>query len=143
MIEIRTATDSDVAIIHRLGEAVDEFHTSDQAPNFWPETILRNCIDKKDVIFLVAISGDEIVGFVIVNLNKSLSKALIENIFVVPNFRGQGIGSRLARGAIDAAKSDRYQFIAVLTPPDDEAAIRAYKAAGFSKGGTFLWLDIV
>ncbi len=142
MIEIRTASDEDISTIHHLGEAVDEFRTSDQAPNFWPEAILRACIDKEDVVFLVAVLEDETVGFIIVNLNKSLSKALIENIFVVPTLRGQGIGSRLVKDAINAVKSNRYQFISVLTPPDDEAAIRTYEAVGFSKGETFLWLDI-
>lgn len=142
MVEIRNVKNEDSPVIHQLGEDVDEFHTSDQAPNFWPEAILQNCVGKKDVYFFVAVLRDEIVGFVIVNLNKSLSKALIENIFVKPDFRGQGIGTRLVRKVIDMAKSDRYQFISVLTPPDDTAAVRTYEKAGFSKGDVFLWLDI-
>lgn len=141
MAEIRNVKIEDIPVIHQLGEGVGEFHTSDQAPNFWPEAILQNCVGKKDVHFFVAVLRDEIVGFVIVNLNKSLSKALIENIFVKPDFRGQGIGTRLVRIAIDMAKSDHYQFISVLTPPDDTAAVRTYEKAGFSKGDIFLWLD--
>jgi ribosomal protein S18 acetylase RimI-like enzyme len=143
MIEIRNATSKDVPVIYKLGEHVDEFHTSDQAPNFWPEPLLQNCIGKEDVYFLVAMSGNDIAGFIIANLNKSLSKVLIENIFVSPDFRGQGIGSGLAKKIVEAAKSDKYQFISALTPLDDIAAIKAYESAGFSKGEAFLWLDIV
>lgn len=142
MIEIRNAKSEDVSAVYALGERVDEFHTSDQAPMFWPKAVLRTCIDKDDVYFLVAISGEEIVGFIIVNLNKNLSKALIENIFVKPNFRGRGIGLSLTERAVSLAKLDRYQFISVLTPPDDIAAIKTYERAGFSKGETFLWLDV-
>ncbi len=142
MVEIRAVKKEDIPIIHKLGEHVDEFHTSDQAPNFWPEAILRNCVDKDDVYFFVAIAHNELVGFIIANLNKSLSKALIENIFVRPDFRGQGIGTGLTRKIIDAAKADHYQFISVLTPPDDVAAIKTYESAGFSKGELFLWLDV-
>lgn len=141
MIEIRNVTSEDIPAIYAMGKDVDEFHTSDQAPNFWPEAVLHECVDKDDVYFFVATSDDEIAGFIIANLNKSLSKALIENIFVKPNFRGQGIGTSLAKQVIETAKADQFQFIAVLTPPDDIAAIKTYEKAGFSQGDTFLWLD--
>lgn len=142
MIEIRKASSQNIPVVYEMGRNVEEFHTSDQAPNFWPKEILQNCIGKEDVYFFVAISETEIVGFIIANCSKSLSKVLIENIFVKPEFRGQGIGTNLARKVIESAKADRYQFISVLTPPSDVAAIKAYEKAGFAKGDTFLWLDI-
>lgn len=141
MIEIRDVAVDDIPIIYAMGENVDEFRTSDQAPTFWPETVLRKCVNKSDIYFLTAVFNKEIVGFVIVNLNKSLSKALIENIFVKPDFRGRGIGTTLAETVIKRAKNERFQFIAVLTPTDDIPAIKTYGKAGFSKGETFLWLD--
>lgn len=141
MIKIRRATLEDIPTVYAMGENVDEFHTSDQAPNFWPEAILRECVNKDDAYFFVAATKGELVGFVIANLNRNLSKALIENIFVKPEFRGQGIGTSLANKVIDTAKADNYQFISVLTPPDDIPAIKTYEKAGFSKGEVFLWLD--
>lgn len=141
MIEIRKVVSEDIPAVYKMGENVDEFHTSDQAPNFWPEAVLRECVNKHDVYFFVATSNNEIVGFIIANLNRSLSKALIENIFVRPDFRKQGIGISLAKKVIDTAKADQFKFISVLTPPDDTAAIKTYKKAGFSKGEVFLWLD--
>lgn len=143
MIKIRQADDQDVSLVFELGAHVTEFHTSDQAPNFWPKDVLSSCIGKEDVYFFVATSNNEIVGFVIANCNKSLSKVLIENIFVKPEFRGQGIGTSLVKKVIEIAKADRYQFISVLTPPSDIAAIKAYEKAGFTKGEIFLWLDVV
>lgn len=139
---IREARLGDIPQVYALGENVDEFHTSDQAPNFWPEDVLKTCVDKEDVYFFVAELQNKVAGFIIANCNKSLSKTLIENIFVKPDQRGKGIGSQLARKVIDTAKSEQYQFISVLTPPDDIAAIKTYEKAGFTKGETFLWLDI-
>lgn len=142
MIEIREARIEDVTTVYKLGENVNEFHTSDQAPNFWPEEVLRNCVTKDDVSFFVAQVGGEIAGFIIANLNKSLSKTEIENIFVRPDFRRQGIGASLAKKVVEVAKLNKYQFISVLIPPDDVAALKTYEEAGFTKGETFLWLDI-
>jgi len=142
MVVIREAIDGDVPIVFGLGANVTEFHTSNQAPNFWPKEVLRNCINKTDVYFFVATLDTEIVGFVIANCNKSLSKVLIENIFVKSEFRGQGTGTNLAKKVIESAKVDQYQFISVLTPPGDIAAVKAYEKAGFTKGETFLWLDV-
>jgi ribosomal protein S18 acetylase RimI-like enzyme len=142
MIEIREARIEDVATVYKLGENVSEFHTSDQAPNFWPEQVLRNSVAKDDVSFFVAQVDGEIAGFIIANLNKSLSKTEIENVFVRADFRRQGIGASLARKVVEVAKLNKYQFISVLTPPDDIAAIKTYEGVGFTKGETFLWLDI-
>lgn len=139
---MRNATNTDTLTVFTLGENIDEFRTSNQAPTFWPEAILKDCVDKEDVYFFVATSNDRIVGFIIANLNKSLSKVLIENIFVAPSFRGQSIGTGLVKKVVDTARKDHFQFISVLTPPNDIAAIKAYEKAGFSQGETFLWLDI-
>ena len=142
MTEIRTARIEDIPTIHNLGEGVDEFHTSEHSPNFWPETVLEKCVDKEDVYFFVATQADEIVGFIIANCNRSLSKVLIENIFVKPAFRGQGIGSSLAKKVVETARSQKFQFIITLIPPDDMAATMAYESAGFARGEVFVWLDV-
>ncbi len=141
MVAIREATLTDVGQIRVLGERVEEFHTSDQAPNFWPETVLKASIGKKEVVILVAIQGDDIVGFIIANCNLPLSKVLIENIYVPRAMRQQGIGTRLVVEVLDRAKTGGFQFISVLTPPSDISAIKTYEKAGFAKGETFLWLD--
>ncbi len=142
MAEIREAHNEDVPAVYELGESVDEFRTSDQAPNFWPEAILQQCIGRDDVYFFVAILDNKVAGFIIANLNTSLRKVLIENIFVRQGYRGRGIGANLAKKVVESAKANQYQFISVLIPPDDVAAIKTYEQAGFSKGETFLWLDI-
>jgi ribosomal protein S18 acetylase RimI-like enzyme len=142
MIEIREARTEDVGTVCKLGENVEEFHTSKQAPNFWPEEILRNSVAKDDVLFFVAQVDGEIAGFIIANLNKSFSKTEVENIFVRPDFRRRGIGNSLATKIVEIARLNKYRFISALVPPDDITAIKTYEKAGFTKGEMFLWLDI-
>ncbi|HEU5122082.1 MAG TPA: GNAT family N-acetyltransferase [Candidatus Saccharimonadales bacterium] len=138
---IRTAAPEDAKVIHTLGEAVSEFATGRDTVTFWPEGILKAAVQDATVIILVAEVGQEITGFIIANCNKPLSKALIENIYVQPAYRGQGIGTALVQALIKEAKTRGYEYIAVLTPPDDTPAIKTYEKVGFMPGETFLWLD--
>jgi ribosomal protein S18 acetylase RimI-like enzyme len=141
MIKIREAVVTDVEEIWALGEHVEEFHTSNQAPNFWPKVVLKASIGKREVMILVAIHDGKIVGFIIANCNLPLSKVLIENIFVRPGVRRQGIGTQLVQEVLRRAKTDGFQFVSVLTPPSDVSAIKTYEKVGFTAGETFLWLD--
>lgn len=140
MIQVRKASVTDVSQVSKLGQSVPEFLTSDLADNFWPEDILRASVGKGDVLFLVAVENDEVNGFLIVNCNKSLSKALIENIFVKESERGKGIAGQM----LEVAKKEcnKYRYMSALIPPNDAAAVRAYEKAGFAKGEQFLWLDL-
>jgi len=138
---IRTAKPEDVKAIHALGKNVSEFTTGKETVTFWPESILIRTVQDETVIILVAEVDKEVVGFIIANCNKPLSKALIENIYVRPDNRGQGIGTALVKALVKEANAREYEYIAVLTPPTDTPAIKTYKKAGFTPGETFLWLD--
>lgn len=142
MLNIRNAKLEDIKTIHTLGEHVNEFNTSNATVTFWPESILLASVKTNTVIILVAEEDDQnIAGFIIINCNKPLSKALIENIYVRPNRRKQNVGTELVRAAILAAKKRSYEFISVLTSPGNTAAIKTYEKAGFIQGEAFLWLD--
>jgi N-acetylglutamate synthase-like GNAT family acetyltransferase len=135
----RKATVEDVDKIWELGENVSGFVTSEDVVTFWPKAILKNSVDKPDVLIKVAEVDNKIVGFVIVNINKSLSKAEIENIFVSEDYRRQGIASELIKSAIAELKGDGIENVVALS--DD--AVDLLMALGFSKGKQFYWMDLL
>ena len=141
-MNIRDATQHDVSFICALGNNVEEFLTSEVTDMFWPESILRECIHQDTTILLVAEDGGTIVGFLIANLNKPLSKALVENLYVHHPVRHQGIATRLLQTFIARSIHLNFKYISVLTPEADEHAIEAYRKVGFKPGRTFLWLDL-
>ena len=140
-MNIRAAKPVDVKILHNLGENVSEFATGNTTVTFWPESILKVAVHDDAVIMLVAEVDGGIDGFIIASCNKALSKVLIENIYVRPIKRGQGIGIKLVKSVVAEIKKRGYEYVAVLTPPDDIPAIKTYQKAGFVSGETFLWLD--
>lgn len=139
---IRIATEQDTTHIISMGSRVHEFVTSEDTDNFWPEPILRDAIKNGNDIVLVAEIDEKIVGFIIVNCNKHLSKALIENVFVSPSCRNHNIGSRLLNSVVALVRQQGFRYLSTLVPTNDRAAITMYQKAGFQTGNNFTWLDI-
>jgi N-acetylglutamate synthase-like GNAT family acetyltransferase len=135
---IRDAKQDDIGKIVELANTTDAFYTSDKVVLFWPEDILRGCIDKDDVIIKLAEDDESIVGFMIVNVNNSLKKAELENMFVLPEYRRRGV-ARMILDAIVANLKPEIENIVALT----EDAVLFLENYGFEKGKQFYWMDLV
>lgn len=141
-MNIRRATSKDINSIHNLGKDVSEFSVNEQTVTFWPKDLLMHAVESDDVVILVAEDSD-IRGFLIVNYNRGLKKALIENVYVHPDARGQGIGDQLLQKMLTILSEAGCEYVATLVPPDAENAIDLYQRSGFERGESFLWLDKV
>lgn len=100
---------------------------------------MENCINKEDVLFYVVELKNKIIGFTIVNLNKSLGKAEIENIYILPKYRKNGIGKQLLKEILKSLKERSYNNVNCLA----DEAIGFYEYNGFTKGKNFAWMDMV
>lgn len=137
-MKIRLAKKHDVNQVWNIGNNVSEFRTAENVVIFWPEETLKNCIDKDDILFYVVETENKIIGFSIVNLNKSLGKAEIENIYILPEYRKNKIGTAILDEIIQELKNRKYNNVNCLA---DEAT-EFYKRYGFTKGKDFAWMDI-
>jgi ribosomal protein S18 acetylase RimI-like enzyme len=141
MILIRRAEGQDVEAIHSLGKAVAEFAVNDETITFWPKDILARAVASSDALILVAEADQQIVGFIIANLNVSLRKAIIENVYVRTESRDAGAGSRLLGELLSSLSGRGIEYVSTLIPLGADNASRLYLEAGFSRGESFLWLD--
>lgn len=139
-MNVRKATFADVEAIYELGKAVDEFTVSNETVNFWPKKLLANAVQANDVLILVA-EDEGIIGFLIANYNSSLKKALIENIYVQPDKRSQGVGDKLLEYMFKLLPDIGCEYVATLVPLDAQGALDLYQRNGLAKGETFVWLD--
>jgi GNAT superfamily N-acetyltransferase len=93
--------------------------------------------DPKVGDILVARKDGQIIGMV--NLLYTVSTALgervalLEDMVVSPNERGQGVGSDIIRQAVDFAKEKDCKRITLLTDDDNSGAHRFYERHGFSR----------
>jgi ribosomal protein S18 acetylase RimI-like enzyme len=141
-MRIRLAEDQDIDQLYALGLGVSEFEVSAETVEFWPKATLSAAVGSPDVAIAVAVDDGKVLGFAIANINPTLRKAMIENLFVSPDRRGKGIGGDIVRYLCDVVTAAyNCSYIATLVPPEAEGALQTYQQSGFVKGESFVWLD--
>ncbi len=98
---------------------------------------LLQILENPDVgLILVARQKNQIVGMVnlLFTISTALGEkvALLEDLVVLPNQRGKGIGSKLLKEAIETAKLHDCHRITLLTDSVNESAQQFYQKHGFS-----------
>ena len=142
-LQIRPAIPQDAAAIMQLGSAVNEFQVSEEVVTFWPKKIIDDIIQSKTNPILVAEMNDEIVGFVIANYNETFKKAIIENLFVKKELRGQNASDLLVNSLLNRLKTLGCQYVCTLIESSSLNAIKAYQRFGFNRGIDCVWLDTI
>ena len=138
-IIIKKAAIDDMNKIWELGSNVNEFQVSDEVATFWPKEILEKCIT--DGSIFVAKDEGVIVGFVISNYNPIFKKAIIENIFVDPGFRGKGVAKKLLASLLSNLRTKGCGYACALIEKTDISGINFYIKNGFNKGINCVWMD--
>ncbi len=135
-LTITPATLTDVPVLCHLLDMLFTQEAEFQPDRVTQERGLASIIRDPQVgHILVARQGGEIIGMV--NLLYTVSTALggrvalLEDMVVVPETRGQGVGTQLLKQAIAFAKANGCLRITLLTDADNHVAQAFYRKQGF------------
>jgi GNAT superfamily N-acetyltransferase len=133
-VGIRRATAADA---EALGRLLHDFNTEYDDFTPGPERIAENArplLESGEVVVLLAGEGPE--GFAELRLRPSVLTgaldAYLEELYVVPDRRGEGMGRALLEATIDEARKLGATHIDLGTSEDDIAARALYESAGFT-----------
>ena len=126
-ITIRRMTIADVPGVYHIEK--DCFSTPWSKQSFVDE-MERNPVAR----YLVAIAGEEIVGYAGAWL--ILEEGHITNIGVLREYRGQGIGEKLAKGLLTYSANLGVQYMTLEVRKSNIIAQKLYEKMGFQKVGT-------
>lgn len=133
--EVRRAGVDDAAAVGRL---LHDFNTEydDYTPG--PEAMgkrIAELLESGDVTVLIG--GDGPDGLALLRFRPSLwSESLdcyLEELYVVPDKRGQGLGRALMEAAMDTARAEGAGYMDLGTAETDTAARALYEKMGFSR----------
>lgn len=139
---VENVSTEDVETIFELGQNISGFEVSKDIVSFWPKRLLINSINKEDVVFLKIKKLNIIIGFIIINLNYSLSKAEIEDIYIIESERNNGYGSMLLKMGIEVCRNKginyKIEYVNALT----NTAEGFFEKNHFLKGNNFNWFSL-
>jgi GNAT superfamily N-acetyltransferase len=122
MIEVRRAQPADADAIGRL---LHDFNTEFNEFTPGPQAVAERVRD------LIAAGEIAVLRFR-PSLWKAALECYLEELYVVPDRRGQGIGRALMDAAIDVARHEGAADMSLGTGEDDVAARALYESLGFS-----------
>lgn len=142
--DIRPATEADLPHLHAL---YDTFFAemAALAPRFYRETrqdedFLRSILRSEEADVLVAADADGAFALALVKAQQTQPYgclvphryALLMDIVVSPEERGQGIGHELVDAARDWARAHELEYLQLQVLTNNQSAIRFYAREGFS-----------
>lgn len=132
MAEVRRAEPADAALLARM---LHDFNLEFGEPSPGTEVIERRVgsfIDDGRKTYLL---GRDDLGFAQVSFNPSVwadePVGLLEELYVVPERRGQGVGRELMDAVLALARERNAAGMEVVTGEDDLAARALYESVGF------------
>ena len=138
--EIRRASPTDAPAIARLLHA---FNLEFDAPTPAAETLATRCEELlRDGAMTVLLTGEPPVGLSLLRLRPSPwtdgEEAYLQELYVVPERRGEGLGGALVEATIDIAREAGARSIDLNTGETDVGARALYEKLGFTnrEGGT-------
>lgn len=135
--QVRLATAGDAERIAQLLDAFNrEFDDFTPGPAFLAERI-RQLLAAGELAVLVA--GSPIAGLAVLRFRPSLWKdtldCYLEELYVVPERRGRGIGRAVMEAAIATARERGVGDMHLGTSEDDHVARALYESLGFNNRG--------
>ena len=130
---VRRATPGDAPQVARL---LDDFQAEYDEPSPGAESLeerYEELIRNKEMIVLLI--GDGPDGFAQLRFRPWVYSAglhsYLEELYVVPDLRGNGLGSALLKAAMETARGEGAEQMELGTSEDDVVARRIYERAGF------------
>ena len=130
---VRVARAADSAAAARL---LDDFNREFATPTPGPDVLqarLRRLLAGRDVVALLA--GEPAVGIALLTLRPNVwyegPVALLDELYVVPRRRGQGLGTSLLRAAEQVTRERAGELLEINVDAGDVDARRFYERHGY------------
>jgi ribosomal protein S18 acetylase RimI-like enzyme len=118
----------------------DDYRVFYKFPSDLPlaERFIRERLENKESIIFAAIAGDGTpAGFTqlypLISSGRAIKNWVLNDLYVAPGYRKQGIGEALIKTAREFAQEDGAAFLQLETAIDNYTAQRLYENIGFNK----------
>lgn len=107
----------------------------------WDKETLKNWVTAGKDIMLVAEIEGKVAGFQLTQLHLPTRSGYLSDIAVHPDFRRQGIATRLIEEVLTRMKQQGITYVYGLTKVNNQKIHEVLNNLGFYKGEAFYWFD--
>lgn len=146
LMQIREANLEDLGRLVELSEDNTKYHEQfrnmrlerNKQTSFEQKKELKEYLRNRNAVVLVVVDK-EIIGYMIASIQgknpylKYRKRATLEDAYVIPSFRKQGIGRRMFMKIIRWLKDKKVERISVSVNAKNTSAIKAWKKYGFKE----------
>ncbi len=139
---VTEAVSSDLPLLAAIGKLVRQLSRSSPAPDGSElDAILASPASR----LLVAREGDRVLGMLTLVVFRIPTgvRALVEDVVVDDEARGQGVGESLTRSALDLARALGARTVDLTSRPSRAAANRLYLRVGFEPRETNVYRAVL
>jgi ribosomal protein S18 acetylase RimI-like enzyme len=101
------------------------------------ERFIKERLENNESVIFVALADDAPAGFTqlypLISSGRAIKNWVLNDLYVAPNHRKQGIGEALIKTATEFATADGAAFLQLETAIDNYNAQRLYENIGFNK----------
>lgn len=139
---IKKLTTSDINLI--IDYLKDDSFDCCEFNDFWSEQELHQWFDNPDHICIGYYNNKELIGFCLSHLALEINKVYLENIFVSPAYRHQGIATKMLGYVLQKyrikCKGKTIRFVAMVDV-NNSFAKSTLNRCGFNIGDTMNWVQ--
>lgn len=99
----------------------------------WSVEGLLEELSNPTAVFRVALIAGQVVGYV--GMHHIVDEGYVTNIAVFPQYRRQGVATKLMKALIKYAKENEMSMVSLEVRPSNEGARKLYESLGFSEKG--------
>jgi ribosomal protein S18 acetylase RimI-like enzyme len=132
-MKIRKGRVSDEKALYNLLRDTPELHAAEE-DNLYTTAWVKNFLASKNLLVLVAEEKKQVVGFIMAELWEKQGYSFLSNIAIVPEFRRQGVGSKLYDAYEAYCKKLKLKCINYLVLATNEKMQNWSEKHGFKKG---------
>ncbi len=145
-VQIRLATISDVDSLVPLFDAYRQFYCQPSDTTLAHTFLSERFKQRQSVIFLAIDTADQAVGFAQLFPSFSSARAsciyILNDLFVMPSARRQGVASQLLREVAEFGHSMGAVRLSLATALDNNAAQKLYESMDWKRDDIFCYYNL-
>ena len=140
-MKFRIAKRSDFNLLWNILTTTPELQSDSEGDTYdkaWLKEVLST---PKENLVLIAEEKDGFIGFGIVHYLKSVKQSLINDLFIVKEYRKKGIASKFMKEFEKDAKKKGFRYVTGFVRTNNKKMQKLKEKLGYKKGNSFYFFE--